>query len=80
MSKATDRKRLVSGYTNAGREFLAYRLTYLFTNIKTQDEVALHNNIMKELDLMITEANAGEFMLDIADRILMHSKKGLNDG
>ena len=73
---AKDREILANAYNNAGREFLAYRLTRVFAQIKTQDDMALHNDVMAELDVMTGE-NVNELLKGIADLILMYSKKGL---
>ena len=75
MSK--DREILANAYNNAGREFLASRLAYIFTHIENQDQVAVHNLFTKELDVMIGDDNAANALVDIADLILMYSKKGL---
>lgn len=73
---ATSREILSNAYNNAGREFLAYRLTYVFKQVETPEDIALHNNVMTELDVM-AGSHTKDLFLDIADRILMYSKKGL---
>jgi len=72
------RKILSDAYNNAGREFLAYRLTRVLCRIENQDDIALHNEVMKELTVM-TDKNESDLMLDIADLILMYSRKGLQE-
>jgi hypothetical protein len=73
MSKS--REILANAYNAAGREFLAYRLTKVLTKIETNDDMALHNDVIAELDVMAGK-NVEKLYLDIADLILLYSKKG----
>lgn len=73
----TDKRKIISdAYNNAGSEFLAYRLTQVFAKIETQNDIALHNDVMREIDLMV-QGSVEELLKDIADRILLYSRKGL---
>jgi hypothetical protein len=69
------RKILSNAYNLAGRDFLSYRLTRVFGRIEGQEDIALHNDVMAEVDVMLAE-HAPEAMLEIADVILKYSGKG----
>lgn len=48
-----DGKAIASAYGRAGNSFLAYRLEGMFRQLKTPEDVALHNSIQREVMLMI---------------------------
>lgn len=48
-----DGKAIASAYASAGNSFLAYRLEGMFRQLKTPEDVALHNAIQREVMLMI---------------------------
>ena len=47
-------------YSEAGPDFLAYRLASIFTELKTPEEVTMHNAVMAEVLQMINSGYAGE--------------------
>ena len=62
-------KGLYSLYKQAGPNFLAYRLTKLFTRIETPEQQALHNDILEEV-LQIIEGGEQQFFKSWAEDIL----------
>jgi len=66
-----DSKSLSAAYRRAGEDFLATRLEGMFREIKTPDDIALHNVILKEVMLMIDDTKKGEALMFY--RILAHS-------
>ena len=78
MSDETKIREILSkAYSNAGKEFLAYRLTKVLARLEKAEDVALHNDVMTELDMMVLPEHTGELLKDIADKILMYSMKGI---
>ncbi len=67
-----DGKALASAYSRAGTDFLANRLEGMFRVIKTQEDIALHNIVQKEVFLMVGESRPeiGKFYRLLAGRIL----------
>lgn len=51
----TDGTALASAYGRAGQGLLAFRLEGMFRQLKTPEDMALHNVIQKEVMLMIGE-------------------------
>ncbi len=49
-----DGKELLASYERAGNDFLASRLEGAFRLLKTPEDVALHNVIVKEVLVMVT--------------------------
>lgn len=56
-------------YNKAGKTLLAHRLQHIFNTIKTQDDIALHNDILAEV-LLIIEGKERTFMSGLTDLIL----------
>ena len=56
-------------YNKAGPTILAHRLQHIFNAIKTQDDIALHNDILAEV-LLIIEGRERTFMNRLTDLIL----------
>ncbi len=56
-------------YDKAGTTILVHRLQHIFHPIKTQDDIALHNDILAEV-LLIIEDKERTFMSDLVDLIL----------
>ncbi len=52
-----DGKAIVAAYERAGNSFLAYRLEGMFRQLKTPEDVALHNALQREVMLMIGNDN-----------------------
>lgn len=50
---------IAEGYQRAGENFLAYRLELVFKILKTPEDVALHNDVVKEIFFM-TNSNFGK--------------------
>lgn len=48
-----DGKTLSAGYREAGSDFLATRLDGMFRQLKTPEDVALHNLLQREVMLMV---------------------------
>ena len=63
----TDQQILISGYRN--RFFLANKLKQIFWNLKTDDEKAEHNAMLRDV-LIIVGTDAEEFRLRVADIII----------
>lgn len=56
-------------YNKAGPTILAYRLQNIFNTIRTQDDIALHNDILAEV-LLIIEGRERTFMNRLTELIL----------
>ncbi len=56
-------------YEKAGKTLLAHRLQHVFHAIKTQEDMALHNDILAEV-LLIIEGKDRTFMSSLTDLIL----------
>ncbi len=69
------KKRLIMGYQGAGIGFLADRLERLFARIETPEDIALHNDIAKEIATMVANEKLyikqeERFLRDVATIIL----------
>lgn len=64
---------LIRGYQSAGRDFLAYRLQRLFFHIQTPDDIALHNDVLEEVMVLI-EHDPKSFFQWFADELLCRPK------
>ncbi|MDD5010497.1 MAG: hypothetical protein PHQ00_00065 [Phycisphaerae bacterium] len=60
---------LVRGYQCAGSDFLAYKLKRLFMIIETPEDIALHNDILGDVLVMI-EPDPATFMKAFADMLI----------
>jgi len=56
-------------YEKAGQTILAHRLQHVFNKIETKDDIALHNDILAEV-LLIIEGKERTFMSGLVDLIL----------
>ncbi len=56
-------------YHKAGKTLLAHRLQHVFHPIKTKEDIALHNDIIAEI-LLIIEGKDRTFMSGLVDLIL----------
>ena len=56
-------------YMKAGADFLAYRMQRLFTKIETPEDIALHNDVLKEV-LLIVSGKEQEFFKTLAEDML----------
>lgn len=65
----SDKKGLLKAYQGAGEGYLAYRLGRLFTRIETPEDMALHNDILEEV-LLLVEHNQGGLINLVANTIL----------
>jgi hypothetical protein len=69
MIKNDHGKGLVRAYRAAGINFMAVRLEKLFVEIKTQEDIVLHNEVLKEVLAMVNAEPVG-ILKAIADIIL----------
>lgn len=69
MSKDQHRTELIKALQAAGDSYFAFRLEKLFYWIETPADIALHNDILKEVMILIEPDPAG-FMKEIADYLL----------
>lgn len=65
----TSGRGLYQSYRKVGEDFLAYRLEKLFVKIETPADIALHNDILSEV-LVIIEGEETQFFKGIATAIL----------
>jgi hypothetical protein len=65
---------LVKAYSNAGQDYLAYRLRNIFRKVTNPDEIALHNEMIEEVRLMV-EADSQIFFRGLAGIILHRESK-----
>ena len=56
-------------YSKAGSDFLAYKLEKIFSRIENAEDMALHNDILKDV-LDIVESKETGFFRDMASLIL----------
>lgn len=71
------REQLIKSYQQAGHGYLAFRLQRVFTRIDTDEDRILHNDMLKEILLMIETDPAG-FVSGVANVILQIAGKGRN--
>ena len=64
MDRETFRQSVIQDYKNAGDGFLAEKLTCIFKELKTPEDVALHNYWLKEVSFLID----GNWTIGAADR------------
>ena len=69
-----DGKTLKNSYYRAGEDFLAFRLEKMFRVIRTEADIALHNDMLSEVLLMIDD-KPDEFFRGLAHKILNREKK-----
>jgi hypothetical protein len=74
MSKQDMLKR---AYADAGRGFMAYRLEKCFRLIKTQEDIAIHNDVMEEIFEMLGENKWPELINKMAELMYDPPKKKL---
>jgi len=60
---------LYISYQRAGSSFLAYKLERIFTRMETPEDVALHNDILKDV-LSMVQGEETKFFMDMAEAIL----------
>jgi hypothetical protein len=53
MDKEQFRQSVIRNYRDAGDGFLADKLTHIFKEIKTPEDIALHNYWLKEINFLI---------------------------
>lgn len=72
-----DGKALAASYGMAANGLLAFRLEGMFRQLKTPEDVALHNVIQKEVMLMIGDKNTekDEFYRLLEHKILNRDRK-----
>jgi hypothetical protein len=73
MIKQESKDGLIRGYQSAGRDFLAYRLQRLFFQIKSPEDIALHNDTLDEVMVLI-EHDPKSFFQWFADELLSRPK------
>ena len=61
---------IIRGWHNAGEAFLAEKLTKIFCELTTPEDVALHNDMVRDLHLMVGFDNRESFWMDIAKIVL----------
>jgi hypothetical protein len=69
-----DGKSISAAYGRAGSDFLANRLEGMFREIKTPEDIALHNVILKEVIAMIGDQPV-KFYRVLAHSILLKESK-----
>lgn len=65
------RKVLVEGYKHAGPDFLAIRLTRIFSKIETEQDRVLHNDMIDDLIALLGDKKP-EFLKPVAEEIINH--------
>lgn len=71
-----DSKKLARAYRSAGAEFLAYRLEKVFAKIETDADIALHNDIVAEIALIVTgEETVRGFFKDVAGILIYKDRE-----
>lgn len=69
-----DNKGLIEVYKRAGSDFLAYRMQHLLVIIESPRDIALHNDALGEL-MMLIKDNETFFMKQLAETILLAATK-----
>ena len=69
-------KGLYQAYRGAGTTFLAYRLRKVFVDIKTDEDKALHNDVLREVSEMIAGDEKQFFKMLAEDVLSKASTKG----
>ena len=69
-----DNKGLIEVYKRAGTDFLAYRLEPLLVIIDSPKDMAIHNDALKELMLLI-KGNETFFMKQFAETVMLAATK-----
>ena len=68
------RELLKDAYAAAGVDFLAYKLKRVFMRIETPEDIALHNDVLDEMLIMI-EADMPGFFRKLANIVLRREPK-----
>ena len=55
MDREQFRRSVIRNYKDAGDGFLADKLTHIFKEIKTSEDIALHNYWLKEISFLIDD-------------------------
>lgn len=66
---------LSAAYRRAGGDLLAQRIEGMFRQLKTPEDVALHNAIQKEIMAMVPREDAAKFYQTIQAQMLFEKKK-----
>ena len=66
------RDKLIKAYTQAGEEFVADRLKKVFCEIENQNDIALHNDMVREIQVMI--GPPGDFLRSVSRLLISRPK------
>lgn len=69
----------IRGYSQAGDDFLALKLRKIFMNLVTPEDVALHNDMLMDIQTMIGEGNADEFRKSVARTLTTMSVRNIEN-
>ena len=86
-------KTIIKGYSQAGDEFLAEKLKKVFQVLNTPADVALHNDMVEDIQMMVADANSlrtnvarilvskpKNFLLNVAELIRNLSLRNIENG
>lgn len=53
-----DNRAIIKGYSQAGDDFLAEKLKKVFMILRTPEDMALHNDMVRDIQLMVEDADS----------------------
>jgi hypothetical protein len=71
-------KIIIRGYSQAGDEFLAEKLKKIFSELTTPEDVALHNDMLKDIQAMVG-GDGAELRKAVARMLLTRPRKFLQN-
>lgn len=68
---------IIHGYARAGDDFLAHKLRKVFTLLKTPEDMALHNDMIRDIQSMIGDVGANDLRRSTAGMLINRSENFL---
>ncbi len=72
-------KIIIQGYTQAGDDFLAHKLRKVFMLLTTPDEVAEHNDMIRDIQIMVGDIGVEDLRRGMAKTLINGSREFLRD-
>ena len=72
-----NRKTLIRGWCDTSDEFLAENLKKIFSELTTPEDIALHNDMVRQIHDMVEVGTVEGFLIDVARYLKQRPKKYL---
>ena len=88
-----NKEEIIRGWTSTTDEFMAYQLKKVFSVLNTPEDVALHNDMVEQIQTMIDDTDGflkavarlikkgpKDFLINLSKLIKNYSLKGIESG